>query len=310
MLHEISGILQTCMTEDRIYDLTIEAAGRLLEFDACTLTVSESDEPGLKASVIPWDMDLEGKDSLNPVIAEMTFANKETILFETDMARRETPGAEMRSGISAAIGEFGVFQAVSRRKHAFPDSDLRLLELLLGYTTLGIRRLRLQTDLRVQATHDPLTGVFNRNYFDHIMEVESHRAERYGRPVGFLMIDIDRFKEVNDTLGHLIGDKVLMCVARIIEATIRKTDIVVRYGGDEFLVILTETGAGTTKVIDRIKSGVAGNEELASLAGQPVTVSVGSAFWEPGSGCSIDETLRIADRMMYVDKSRGVLEGS
>jgi diguanylate cyclase (GGDEF)-like protein len=249
-------------------------------------------------------MDLGSETSMNPVIAEMTFANRETILFETDQSTDESSESDMRSGISAVIGEFGVFQATSRSKHAFPDSDLRLLELLLGYTTLAIRRLRLQADLRVQATHDPLTGVFNRNYFDHIMEIESHRAERYERPIGFLMIDIDRFKEVNDDLGHLIGDKVLMCVARVIESTLRKTDIVVRYGGDEFLVILTETGAGTTKAIDRLKSEVVSNEELASLAGHPVTISVGSAFWEPGSGCSIDETLKVADRMMYVDKTR------
>ena len=304
MLHEISGVLQTCVTCERIYDLTIETAGRLLEFDACTLSIYEAEKPVLKASLLPEGSDLNVAGSINPVIAEMTFANKETILFETDQAIDESTGDEMRSGICAAIGEFGIFQAISRKKHAFPDSDLRLLELLLGYSTLAIRRLRLQADLRIQATHDPLTGVFNRNYFDHIMEIEAHRAERYERPIGFLMIDIDRVKEVNATLRHLVGDKVLMCVSRIIETSLRKTDIVVRYGGDEFLIILTETGEGTMKAIERLKIGVFSNEELASIAGHPVTISVGSAFWEPGSGCSIDETLRIADRQMYIDKAR------
>jgi len=310
-LHEIAGILQSCMTEERIFDLTIGAAKRLLDFDACTLTIKENDISVLKGAITPDGMENTRGCSINEGIEEMTFSNRGTILFETDRKRLGTPAKQdlMQSGVSIAIGEFGVFQATSSRKHAFPDSDLRLLELLLGYTTLAIRRLRLQADLRNQATHDPLTGVFNRNYFDHIIEIEAQRAERYGRPVGFLMIDIDHFKDVNDTLGHQAGDKVLICVASIIRDILRKTDIIIRYGGDEFLIILTETGNGSLKVVPRLKTGTSTNQELTSIAGHPVTISIGSAFWEPGSGRTIDDVLRIADTMMYADKKSGAPQG-
>ncbi|TFH06782.1 MAG: diguanylate cyclase, partial [Candidatus Atribacteria bacterium] len=105
--------------------------------------------------------------------------------------------------------------------------------------------------LNHMARHDPLTGVFNRYALAEVLEQEASRALRYRRPIGVLMIDVNRFKEVNDRFGHATGDKVLQHVAGVLTSTVRDTDYVVRYGGDEFLILLLEANGETELVRDR-----------------------------------------------------------
>lgn len=160
---------------------------------------------------------------------------------------------------------------------------------------------QLQDELRHMARHDPLTGVFNRYALDETLASEMARSRRYRHPIGVLMIDIDRFKEFNDRFGHAAGDDVLRGVARLLTSCVRDTDIVVRYGGDEFLVLLVETNGEAVRVKERIASEMA-KQFGTTVYGTPIRVSIGAAHWSPDTGESIDTLLSRADRAMYTEK--------
>ncbi len=111
----------------------------------------------------------------------------------------------------------------------------------------------LAADLAEQALRDPLTGLYNRRFFDEALAQNIHTARRYNRPLSLVLFDLDNFKAVNDTHGHETGDLALKTVARLLLQTARKADIVCRLGGDEFAVILPETGASNArKMMERV----------------------------------------------------------
>jgi diguanylate cyclase (GGDEF)-like protein/PAS domain S-box-containing protein len=160
---------------------------------------------------------------------------------------------------------------------------------------------KLQDELRHMARHDPLTGVLNRYGLDEALSSEMARSRRYRHPIGVLMLDIDRFKEFNDRFGHAAGDEILRKVAGLLTRCVRETDIVVRYGGDEFLVLLVETNGEAVRVKQRIVSEM--SRELGTTPyGVPIHLSIGAAHWSPETGESVDTLLSRADRAMYAEK--------
>ncbi len=126
------------------------------------------------------------------------------------------PGGNRRCMLQAGQerGLSGDFQ----KQQGFGNVDTRILELLLGYTEQGLKRITLQHQLINQALHDPLTGIYNRNYFNRLIQLEEHRARRLDSAISFIMVDIDNFKRINDLFGHQTGDRVLQEVAGILEA--------------------------------------------------------------------------------------------
>ena len=304
-LHQIAHDLEACEDEDQVYRLTVQAAERTLSFSTCTLDIVEEDRLVVKAtsSASPPGASQEIKLKEGGLAAK-TYRTKETTVFgRIEDVPEATPVREdIRSGISAPIGDIGVFQAVSTEPDAFTQTDARMIDLLLGHTYEAIRRIRLQEDLKDQAIHDPLTGVYNRRYFDETIETELQRSKRYDHPISFLMIDIDRFKEINDTFGHQMGDKVLQAVAELLSDQVRENDLVVRYGGDEFLIVLIETNGELQMITKRIQQAVARRNKENPLLDFPVTLSIGTARWEPKSDLTIEQVLAKADEKMYEEK--------
>jgi len=161
---------------------------------------------------------------------------------------------------------------------------------------------RAQEELVYMAQHDPLTGLYNRHTLRSILDSEVCRARRYGHPIGVLMIDVNHFKETNDRFGHAMGDEVLKVVADVLVRTVRESDIVVRYGGDEFLVLLVETDGETQIVRDRIRTEMRERIDSDTMLDLPASLAIGIAHWMPETGQSIESVLTEADRAMYVDK--------
>ncbi len=171
----------------------------------------------------------------------------------------------------------------------------------------GLRTKRLQDILERQSFLDGLTGLWNRPYLDRRLESELNVAHRYGRPLGLMMTDIDHFKLVNDTYGHLFGDVVLQGVAEELRGYARRSDVVARYGGEEFAVLLTDTplSAGTF-VAERLRASVENRRFDAQGQLVTVTASFGLACTENIVGQVTPEALiDAADRALFASKDAG-----
>jgi diguanylate cyclase (GGDEF)-like protein len=164
------------------------------------------------------------------------------------------------------------------------------------------------TDLQAQllAKTDSLTGIANHRLFTESIEREISRADRRKTAFSLVMIDIDDFKKVNDTHGHLVGDKVLKDLTRRIAALIRRGDLLARYGGEEFALILPDTELeGARTLAERIRAGIA-DRPLALTEGRiRYTVSMGMAKYDGNRPQTRDDLILASDRALYVSKSRG-----
>ena len=303
-LHKTAGQLEACDDEEEVYAATMSAAENILKFSMCTMDIVEGDKLVVKAtsSSVPAEASVGG--TVDSGLAGKTFCSGETSVFGSldEVPEAEPTNKSFKSGISAPIGDMGVFQVASKKANAFTDEDVRHLELLLGHTAESLRRIRLQNRLKEQAVRDPTTGVYNRHFLNELLAKEAARSRRYKRPIAFLMIDIDRFKEINDRFGHQVGDRVLRSTAEFLQEQVRDSDIVVRYGGDEFLIVLPETVDNVEMLEKRLKHGIAPASDVAETIDFPVTLSVGSAHWDPGKAGSLDDVLAEADRRMYRKK--------
>lgn len=159
----------------------------------------------------------------------------------------------------------------------------------------------------VSAITDKLTGLYNRAYFEHFLRLEIKRADRQNVPVALMMLDIDNFKQCNDTLGHLVGDEVLRALGKLIRDNIREIDMAARYGGEEFAVVLPNTEKeGTLIVAERIRSMVFAHPFIPEgrQLEQNLSVSIGISIY-PSEAATVKELIEKADNQLYRAKREG-----
>lgn len=177
-------------------------------------------------------------------------------------------------------------------------------EAIREHHALLIQNEEIRRGLEALANKDGLTGLMNRRYFMQAAEVELQRAQRYRRPVTVAMADLDYFKKLNDTYGHAAGDAVLRAFAERVREALRQSDLVCRYGGEEFAFLFPEIATGETeKLAERLRAGCADNQvELPDGRRVNVTVSIGLA---DASECPIEIALKHADEALYEAKRLG-----
>jgi diguanylate cyclase (GGDEF)-like protein len=186
------------------------------------------------------------------------------------------------------------------------ETHRSLLRVFAEYLALALSNLKLRDTLRQQSIRDPLTGLFNRRYLEETLALEIERAKRHNGPFSVMMLDLDHFKQFNDTYGHEAGDTVLEVLGGFLQRQVRGGDIACRYGGEEFALILP--GAALEVAHKRAEQLCGGVRTIAlEYKGQslgPLTVSVGVATF-PTHGESAELVLHAADTALYQAKHEG-----
>jgi diguanylate cyclase (GGDEF)-like protein len=215
--------------------------------------------------------------------------------------------AETQSEICVPLiffGEkMGVLALDAARKNAFDSEDRQPLESVADICAAAIQNANNFDRMKQLAYVDGLTGIHNRRFFEMRIVEELERAGRFQGRMSAIMVDIDHFKKLNDEFGHLLGDEILRSVSSILKQQLRKMDMVCRYGGDEFAILVPETaGENAIRVAEKLRRQV----ETHHFPGvpRPVTISCGVADY-PTHGITRDEVMAAADSALYTAKQAG-----
>jgi diguanylate cyclase (GGDEF)-like protein len=221
----------------------------------------------------------------------------------SDPALCAETGSRMCIPLIAFAQTLGVLVLDSNRRGAFQANESQPLESVADICATAIQNSYYVDRVRQLAYLDGLTGIFNRRYFEIRITEEIERVMRFGSGMGVIMIDIDQFKRLNDEFGHLLGDEVLRQVSSILHQQVRKIDVVCRYGGEEFVIILAQTGPQQCLAIAEKLRRIVESWQFPGVP-RPVTISAGAANY-PEHGTTRDELVKAADAGLYTAKQTG-----
>jgi len=188
----------------------------------------------------------------------------------------------------------------------FLKEEQNLLHAIAERLGRIIERMRAEELLVKLATTDPLTGLYNRRHFFDLAEMEIARSRRYGHPLACIMFDVDHFKHINDSHGHLFGDRVLQAMVWRCRENIRRVDIFARYGGDEFVILLPETGSQRSVQLSvRLCEDFRARPLKVNDREIPITLSMGLASMPGNKDLALDTLLNRADQALYTAKENG-----
>ena len=199
-----------------------------------------------------------------------------------------------------------VLEMLNKIGKPFDRQDLRLLTHLAEQASIALERATLQEQATNLGLTDELTRMYNARYFEQALDREIRRCRRYGSMMALIFVDLDHFKTINDRYGHLMGSQCLAKVAQIMATSVRDVDILARYGGDEFVVILPETTVATAKAVaERLHAEIGSHVFLKETgANVHISASIGIAGF-PDHARTKEEIIRKADEAMYQAKDAG-----
>ena len=318
ILHEASKALGATLVLGEVVDTIVDIAAKGMVADIAGALIID-DTTGLMTVAGLRGFSSEEREVINST----TFVPGENILGESFSKKttynvedlsEERPGwspfnGRIRSFLVTPLAtegyKIGVLFLGRYVREPFTESSEGFLETMAGQAAIAVENAKLYSQAQELAIHDGLTGTYNYRHFMKQLEEEIKRAERYGRSVSLAMIDIDLFKNVNDTYGHQRGDDVLRGLTQTLTSNTRETDIVARYGGEEFVVILPETDiADALDVAEKLRTSVA-KANYARENGQSIkiTISLGVATY-PSIAGNQEELLRRADDALYSAKTK------
>lgn len=303
-LHQAVQEMQRCATTAELCETAVHTGSEVLGLSLCLVAFAKGDSLVAVAS----SRELDKPDvplARGEGVAGTTWATGQTMWGKiSDFTFTKPLGPDFANVVAVPLGDEGVFQAIGTVQEPFTAMDVSLAEILAGHLHGELKRIRLQEALREQATRDPLTGLYNRRFLSEVLEREMERGRRYGHPMSVVVADIDQFKRINDRFGHLKGDHVLQEVAVLLQHSVRECDYVFRYGGEEFILLLPETGGVVTKIVERLEQAVEQCGQTADLEDLPLGITMGFTVWDPKTDpeSTSESLLRQADAMLYTFK--------
>jgi diguanylate cyclase (GGDEF)-like protein/PAS domain S-box-containing protein len=315
LMNHMNELLQSCVTQEEAYQVISLSAGDLFPGHNGALVILSGQDRGMEV-VARWGTE---------EIMESTFSSNDCWALRRGQLHEVS---DPQSGLMchhffhppqhgyiclpliAGGKTLGLLSLIDNDKseQGHHPHGLKQVAVTVGETIkLSLANLELREELRQQAIHDPLTGLFNRRYLDEVLPRELDVAQRRNSSLCVVMLDIDGFKQFNDRLGHGAGDALLREFSHMMRSHLRKSDIVCRFGGDEFVVIMPDSSIHDTQErIERIRVLLKGLPKINSSEKMPgiISLSAGLAFM-PEHGTTESELLRAADKAMYTAKKSG-----
>jgi diguanylate cyclase (GGDEF)-like protein len=294
LLSRVCSVIQQAFQVSHVSLFLREEGDLVLRAHEGTLTPCVNLDARFPASQQPWSRILT--TSGTAIENDISFTSGSFKLFAEAASRMSIP--------LISFGQtLGVLTLHSSKINAFRENELQSLESVADICASSIQNAHYLERVKQLAYLDGLTGIFNRRFFEMRIAEEIERARRYDFSLSVVMADIDQFKKLNDEFGHLLGDEVLRQVSSLFHQQLRKMDIVCRYGGEEFAILLTQTNAEHAMgVAEKLRRLV----ESWQFPGVPrtVTISAGVAAL-PEHGSNRDEIVRAADNALYAAKQSG-----
>jgi len=314
LINRLDMVITSSLNIREVYGAFIAELKEVIDVDWATIALIEGDE--LRFEVLSTELgsawQAGEKIPLEGTGTEWV-AERKKALFEPDLAKNRrfwTGDAHLKQGIRSIVylplvvkGEaIGSLIVASSQPNAYTPSQVHLLESLASQIAMPVENSRLYAKAEQRARVDELTGLFNRRHFDERLGEEIDRHSRYGGMLSLIFLDLDFFKAYNDKHGHLAGDKVLALIGQLIEKSIRNIDIAFRYGGDEFAVLLPQSGVDEAFVVaERVRTKIASEMRKKKFR---ITISIGLASW-PSDGVTPDGLINAADKALYYTKQTG-----
>ncbi|HXG24840.1 MAG TPA: sensor domain-containing diguanylate cyclase, partial [Chthonomonadales bacterium] len=318
-LWAVEALGRTCESgtrEEMPLERFLALAHELVAFERAVIWLAEEGSSALRPRVVwplaalPPDPAEAGPDTL---LDRMCHRSTPLLVSDIRLDPRQPIGARSASWLLFPIllhgRSIGVAQFIRSARRPFTRQDKQRLASLIPQAALAFESVRLRHLMHRyanMATMDSLTGLLNHRRAQEVLRVELRRAQRYGRPLAVMMLDVDGFKQFNDTYGHPQGDLLLQSIARILRANVRSVDHIGRYGGEEFIVILPETSyPEACALAERIRKAVE-NTPFTTGDGRAIrkTVSIGLAAYAHDMKTAT-ELLQQADNALYRAKRAG-----
>lgn len=311
VLNGMSDMLQSCLTVEEAYTVITQSVPKLLPGRPGALYILSmpqnlveavalwGDHPPAQRVFVPDDCWALRRGRMHLVTAE-------TASMLCNHLSKSPPRTSLCLPMIAQGEILGILHLQSKTSADFSESQTQLAQALADSLALAFANLRLRESLRQQSIRDPLTGLYNRRYLEEALERELLRGARNQTQVGVIMLDIDHFKQFNDTFGHAVGDLLLRELGSFLRRAIRGGDVACRYGGEEFLLLLPDT---SMEILEQRAEQLREEAKKLRLPNQgelleSITISLGVAIF-PQHGPTRDILLQVADNALYRAKSNG-----
>lgn len=312
-LEEIGRALTSKLDPDQVLRLVISAVSDVLHVDGVAVWLNDPRRPtvcrvadsGGEIALpigLEWELSQKMQDTLIDAWDPIVLDNLATTdALPENVAEHLTAGSAVGVPLILSGKVEGILTAGSRRPRRFSREDIAVLQRLASQVSVALGNARMHANLHALSLTDPLTGLPNRRRLQIHLDHEVAAARR-GRPMAIAVFDIDDFKHYNDTFGHIAGDEILKAVGSVMAQENRAMNVVARFGGDEFVSVLSETGIeGARSFVERVQQRLAEEETLSKFN---ITMSVGCAEFDAEEMASANDVLREADADMYEDKAR------
>ncbi|GIW06509.1 MAG: hypothetical protein KatS3mg060_1314 [Dehalococcoidia bacterium] len=310
VLRDMVELLQLCISADEAYEVISRFGPRLFPTSHGSVAIIKASRTAVE-HVSGWGDGLPGEPvfGLNDCWSLRRGRPHLVNDFEKDIVclhLRQSAATPSLCVPLASQGEaFGVLTVQMENGNPIPESHVRLARSVAEQIALALANLALREQLRSQSIRDPLTDLYNRRFLEETLERELMRAQRTGRPLSVMMIDVDHFKRFNDDFGHHAGDAVLRELAALLKANIRAGDVACRYGGEEFVILMPEvTEDAAVRRAEELRAAV--HDLTVPHRGQlhrSISISIGVA--STNHAATMTELIAVADRALYEAKHAG-----